>query len=187
MIILIVFNFFQTIGFYGFGNWVPAMLADKGFSTVHSLQYSFAIALAYPLSPLVFFFFADRLERKWQIVLAASSIAVFGLLFSVQTLPDPIILFGILVTSANCLMSYAFHAYQSELFPTSVRARAVGFCYSWSRLSTVLTSFVIAFFLRHFGTEGVFVFIASSMLAVVIAIGGFGPSTRNRGLEEISH
>ena len=44
-------------------------------------------------------------------------------------------------------MSYGYHAYQTELFPTRIRARAVGFCYSWSRLSTVFSSFMIAFFL----------------------------------------
>ena len=83
-------------------------------------------------------------------------------------------------------MSYAFHAYQTELFPTRMRARAVGFCYSWSRFSTVLTSFMIAFFLQNFGTGGVFAFIAASMLVVVVAIAGFGPRTRGLGLEEIS-
>jgi putative MFS transporter len=99
----------------------------------------------------------------------------------------PLIAFGVLVTFANTWMSYAFHAYQSELFPTRMRARAVGFCYSWSRLSTVFTSFMIAFFLQNFGTVGVFAFIAASMGIVAVAIGGFGPRTRGLGLEEISH
>jgi putative MFS transporter len=39
-IMLTVFNFFQTIGFYGFGNWVPSLLASQGSSVLHSLQYS---------------------------------------------------------------------------------------------------------------------------------------------------
>jgi MFS transporter, putative metabolite:H+ symporter len=30
-------------------------------------------------------------------------------------------------------MSYSFHAYQTELFPTNIRSGAVGFVYSWSR------------------------------------------------------
>ena len=184
---LMVFNFFQTIGFYGFGNWVPAMLATKGFGMLHSLQYSFAIALAYPLSPLLFLRIADKFERKWLIVAAATGIAVFGLLFSLQSSAQGLTAFGLLVTASNCLLSFAYHTYQTELFPTSVRAQAVGFCYSWSRLSTVFTSFMVAFFLTNFGTGGVFVFIAASMLVVVVAIGGFGPKTRNRSLEEISH
>lgn len=186
-VMLMVFNFFQTIGFYGFGNWVPALLAEKGFSIVHSLQYSFAIALAYPLAPLLFMRIADRFERKFQIVCAAAGIAIFGILFSFQTGSAALVGFGVLVTASNCLLSYSYHAYQSELFPTGVRARAVGFCYSWSRLSTVFTSFMIAFFLKNFGTVGVFAFIAASMLVVIVSIGGFGPRTRGLALEEISH
>jgi len=36
----------------------------------------------------------------------------------------------------------------------------VGFVYSWSRLSTVLSSFIIAALLGAFGPPGVFAFIA---------------------------
>ena len=89
-----------------------------------------------------------------------------------------LILFGVLITGSNNLLSYAYHAYQAELFPTRVRARAVGFVYSFSRLSTIFTSFIIAFFLQNFGAGGVFGFICAAMLVVVIAIGGFGPRTR---------
>ena len=73
-----------------------------------------------------------------------------------------------------------------ELFPTRIRARAVGFVYAWSRLSTVATSFMIAFFLRDFGVPGVFAFMAASMGVVMLAIGGFGPRTRGLPLEAIS-
>jgi putative MFS transporter len=98
-----------------------------------------------------------------------------------------LILFGVLITGSNNLLSYSYHAYQAELFPTRVRARAVGFVYSFSRLSTVFTSFMIAFFLQNWGAPGVFSFIGLAMVVVVIAIGGFGPRTRGLALEEISH
>jgi putative MFS transporter len=84
-------------------------------------------------------------------------------------------------------MSYSFHAYQTELFPTSIRARAVGFVYSWSRLSAIFTSFLIAALLKQFGTIGVFVSIAAAMLIVMVVIGFMGPRTRGLALEEISH
>jgi putative MFS transporter len=84
-------------------------------------------------------------------------------------------------------LSYSYHAYQAELFPTRIRARAVGFVYSWSRLSTIFTSFMIAFFLQKFGTPGVFAFIAASMLMVILSIGIFGDRTKGLSLEEISH
>ncbi|MBV9813136.1 MAG: MFS transporter, partial [Acetobacteraceae bacterium] len=77
--------------------------------------------------------------------------------------------------------------YQTELFPTRIRARAVGFTYSFSRISTVFASFIIAFFLSQAGTPGVFGLIAFAMLMVVLSIGIFGPRTLQRELEQISH
>jgi putative MFS transporter len=186
-IMLILLNFFQAIGFFGFNNWVPALLASQGASFIKSLKYSFIIATVYPLSPLFFILIADRIERKWQIVAAAFGIAVFGLLFSRQSSAAMLILFGVLISASNNLLSYGYHAYQSELYPTQVRAKAIGFVYSFSRLSIILSSFLIAFFLQRFGTIGVFVFIAFSMVIVMLSVGILGPRTRGLALEEIAH
>jgi len=84
------------------------------------------------------------------------------------------------------IISYSYHAYQAELFPTSIRARAVGFVYSWSRLSAMFSAFVIAGCLREFGVNGVFAFISSAMVIVMLAIGTLGPKTRDVALEDIS-
>ena len=185
-VMLSVFNFFQTVGFYGFGNWVPKLIESGGASVVQSLNYAVAIAVAYPAGPLLCLLFADRFERKWQIVAAAVGTAATGLLFVRQHGAVPLILCGVLITLCNNLLSYAYHAYQSELYPTRVRARAVGFVYAWSRLSTVFTSLMIGFVLGHFGTGGVFTFIAASMGVVCLCIGVFGPRTRALSLEQIA-
>ena len=97
-----------------------------------------------------------------------------------------VILFGVLVTLANNWISFATHNYQSELYPTRVRARAIGFVYSWSRLSAALAGLLIGFFLRQGGTIGVALFIGGAMVVMVVTIAGFGPATSGRSLEEIS-
>lgn len=185
VIALSVFNFFQTIGFYGFGNWVPKLVAAQGVTTASSLQYSFIISLAYPAGPFLFTVFADRFERKWQIVAAALGTAGFGLLFAQQRMAATIILLGIAITMSNNLLSYSYHAYMAEVFPTRIRARAIGFAYSFSRLSTIFTSFLIAYFSLRFGNQGVFGFIAVSMAIAAGSVALFGPRTRGRALEEI--
>jgi putative MFS transporter len=185
-VMLIVFNLFQTVGFYGFNNWVPTFLISQGIEVTRSLGYTFVIALAAPVGPLLATLFTDRIERKWAIAGAAACVAVFGLCFAQMRAPALLILFGVLVTLANNTMSLSFHAYQAELYPTRIRALAVGFVYSWSRLSTVFSAFVIAFFLGRFGVGGVFTLIAASMAVVVLAIGLFGPKVRNLPLESIS-
>lgn len=185
-VMMMIFNVFQTVGFYGFANWVPTLLIKQGITITTSLMYSSVIALAAPVGPLIGLLIADRFERKTVIVAMAGTAVVCGLLFSQTSVAALLIVLGIGITLANNIMSYSYHAYQAELFPTAIRARAVGFVYSWSRFSAIFTSFVIAAVLKGFGTAGVFVFIAGAMAIVMAAIGLMGPRTKGIALEAIS-
>src|SRR5262249_52886169 len=73
-----------------------------------------------------------------------------------------------------------------ELYPTRIRAQAIGFVYSWSRFSAIFSGFIIAFFLGNYGTIGVFGLIGSAMIAVFIVIGFFGPPVPKRRLEAVA-
>ena len=64
---------------------MPSLLISKGIHVTTSFEYSFIIAAVNPLSPLLGTLLADKMERKWQIVCAATLIAVFGLAFSSRT------------------------------------------------------------------------------------------------------
>ncbi|KVE23838.1 MFS transporter [Burkholderia singularis] len=185
-LMMTVFNVFQTVGFYGFANWVPTLLVKQGITVTTSLLYSSVIALAAPIGPLIGLAIADRFERKTVIVAMAGAAMVCGLLFSQTSSAWLLVALGVGLTLANNIMSYSFHAYQAELFPTAIRARAVGFVYSWSRFSAIFTSFAIAAVLKGFGTAGVFVFIAAAMAIVMSAIGLMGPRTKGIALEAIS-
>jgi putative MFS transporter len=185
-IMMIIFNVFQTVSFYGFANWVPTLLISQGITITNSLFYTTIIALAAPVGPLLGFMIADRLERKYVLIIACLSIVVCGLGFSQARGAGAIILFGVCLTLENNIMSYTYHAYQQELFPTGIRARAVGFVYSWSRFSAIFTGFIIAFVLQRGGVTGVFVFIAAAMIVVALAIGLMGPRSRNLALETLA-
>jgi len=186
-VMLILFNILQTVGYYGFASWAPTYLIAKGYDIPKSLLYTFIIAIAYPVSSLIGATFGDRFERKWLIVVPALGVALFGLLFANAGSAAEIIVFGILVTFCNNIMSYAFHAYQSELYPTRIRAQAVGFVYSFSRISAVISGFIIADLLKTSGDVGVFTFIAAAMVGVALVIGIMGPRVTRRRLEDIAH
>ena len=183
---MIIFNVCQTVGFYGFANWVPTLLVKQGITLTTSLLYSSIIAISAPVGPLIGLVIGDKFERKSVIVATAAAIVVCGLAFSQVSSGMLLIAMGVGLTLASNIMSYSFHAYQTELFPTSIRSSAVGFVYSWSRFSAIFTSFLIAGVLKSFGTTGVFIFIAAAMLIVMAVIGLMGPRTRNLALEEIS-
>jgi len=186
-VMLIIFHIFQTVGFYGFANWVPTLLVRQGITVTSSLLYTTVIGLAAPLGPLLGYWIADRFERKHVIVCMAALNIVSGLLFSQAASAVAIVTLGVLLTLAGNIISFTYHTYQQELYPTAIRARAVGFVYSWSRLSAVFSSFFIAFTLREFGVTGVFAFIAGAMVLVILSIGLMGPRTLGKSLESISH
>jgi putative MFS transporter len=185
-IMLIIFNLLQSIGYYGFASWIPTLLISQGITVTKSLEYTFLVAIMAPVGPLLVSRIADRVERKWQVVASTIGIGFFGLVFSQQTTGAGIIVVGILVQICNACLSYSFHAYQAELYPTRIRSRAIGFVYSWSRFSTVFVGFMIAFCLRNYGTVGVFVFIASAMVIVASVIAVMGPRTAGLRLEAIA-
>jgi putative MFS transporter len=185
-IMLVLFNIFQTVAVYGFASWVPVLLIQQGVPFLHSLEYTFWIAMLNPLGPLIAMKYADVLERKWQIVALAMAIAVFGTIFAQMRSPVLIILFGSLITVTNNWFGCLFHTYQAELYPTRIRGKAMGFVYSWSRLSGIFVGFAIAALLKDFGTVGVFAFIAGSMAVVALAIGIMGPRTSGVSLEVLA-
>ena len=185
-ILMILVNILQTVGYYGFASWVPTLLVSQGITVTKTLGYTFTLALAAPVGPFLARYIADKMDRKWLVSWTGVGIAVFGLAFSQQTGAEGIIVLGVLVQFCTASLSFSFHAYQAELFPTRIRARAVGFVYSWSRATAIIVPFLIAFFLRNYGTVGVFVFIAGSMMGMVTVLLVMGPKTTGLRLEAIS-
>ncbi|RXT48579.1 MFS transporter [Bradyrhizobium betae] len=185
VVLFMVFNFCQAFGFYGFANWVPTLLVEKGITVTKSLQYSFIVAFAYPIAPLLAASFADRFERRWIIAGACIAIIIFGMAFAQLTEPALLIVCGVLLTACNTTMSYAYHAYQTEVFPTQIRAQASGLVYSMSRLSATFSGFIVAYMLKEAGVTGVFGLITAAMLIVVIAMALFGPNVRGKPLDAV--
>lgn len=184
-VLLSVFNMAQAIGFYGFAAWVPTLLISRGVHVTTSLQYAFIIAIANPFGPLLGTLFADRIERKTQICGGLLIMGIVIALFSQASSPGLLIALGVLFTLASNVMSYAYHGYQAELFPTRIRARAVGFVYSWSRLAVAFAGLAIGVLLHTYGVPGVAVFIGAAMVVGICMI-LLGPSTKGRALESIS-
>ncbi len=185
-VMLSVFNAAQVIGFYGFNSWIPTLLVARGIGITHGLKYAFIIALAQPLGPLLGASFADAIERKYQIIGGLAGMAAMMAAFASATSPALLITIGIIFTLCANIMSYAYHGYQAELFPTRVRARAVAFAYSWSRLAAAFSGLIIGSLLAQGGVTMVAIFIAGAMMVGIAVIAFFGPSTNGIALEGLN-
>ena len=185
-IMLSLFQFCQTIAAFGFITWVPIMLVRQGFAIAHSLAFTATMTLLAPVGAALGLFFAERFERKWQLVGTAIGIGVFGLLFSQARSNASILLCGAGVSLCTNWLVAIFHPYAAELFPTRIRAQAVGFTFSWSRVSSILVGYAVTFLLAAYGTMGVFTMIALAMLVIVLAVGILGPTSNRQSLEVLS-
>lgn len=186
-LMMAIFNIGQVVGFYGFAAWVPTLLMARGISITNSLEYSMLIALANPFGPILVMLVADRIQRSTQIVIALCLMGAFMVGFALSGRPFEIIGFGIAFTLASNAMSSAFHTYQAELFPTRMRGQAVGFVYSWSRLSAAFAGLAVGYFLSDGGVPAIAVFIGVTMAISIIIVFAFGPRTLAQSLEAISH
>lgn len=184
-LMLMVFHLLQTIGIYGFANWAPTFLLAQGKGLGQSLEYGFWIALVSPIGPLLAVWTTERFQRRKAIVVLALLMAASGMLFPFSQSGLTIVAAGALLTIFSYWFSALLHAYQAELFPTRARATGVGFTYSWSRLSAMFSSLIIAALLNH-GVLAVFAFMGAAMLGVALVVGCFGPNTNAVVLEEVS-
>ena len=185
-VMLYIFQILQAFGYYGFGTLVPIVLVSKGFSVTSSLTYFAFTTLGYPIGSALSIPIIERMQRKWLIVASAIGMAAFGLLFGFAGSPVAIVAFGFCYTAISNLFSNAFHTYQGELFPTTVRATAAGSAYSLSRLATAAMPYILLSALTAWQAGGMFAVVAAAMVLLVIDVAVLGPNTTRKALEEIS-
>lgn len=183
---LLVLDFFETVGYYGFGTVTPLVLAAKGYGVVSSLTFVALSFLGYPVGSLLAVPLMERVERRALVIVGAVVTAAVGPAFGLSSSSTAIVAFGFTFTVVSNIFSNAFHAYGAELFPTDVRGTAVGTCYSMSRPSTALLPFVLLPVLTGHGVTAVFVITSAAMAVCALDVGLFGPRTTGRALEDLN-
>ncbi len=183
---LAIFQILQVFGYYGFGTLAPLVLASKGYDVVHSLAFSSVSFLGYPVGSLLSVPILERMERKTLIIVSASGMLVFGLAFGYCTETVAIVVLGFCYTVVSNLFSNAYHVYQGELYPTTLRATGAGSGYALSRIATAAMPYVLLPLLDNSGANAVFIFIACAMAAVVLNVAVLGPKTTGRSLAALS-
>jgi len=183
---MLVFNLFQTIGYYGFGTMVPLVLAAKGFPVGQSLLFTAVTYLGYPVGSALSLPIVERFERKFLIIWAVIGMAAFGLLFGSAHAMAAILIFGFLYTATSNVFSNAYHIYQAEIFPTALRATAASGTYALSRLATAIMPFVLVPVLNKAGVGALFAVVCAALAIVGVNIAVLGPRTTGRRLEAVN-
>jgi MFS transporter, putative metabolite:H+ symporter len=158
---------------------------SKGFEVTESLGYAALSFFGYPIGSLISVPLVERFERKWLIVASAVAIGILGIVFAAASAVWLIVLAGFLLTSASNVFSNAFHIYQAEIFPTSIRSTASGVAYSLSRATSVVMPFIAVPLLATAGPVAVFGGAAFLILLLCLDVGILGPRSTGLTLENV--
>jgi putative MFS transporter len=186
LFMLVVFHLFQPFGYYGFGTLAALVLVSRGYDVTSSLLFTAVSFIGYPLGSLISIPLLKRFERKYLIMATIAVMAVCGVLFAVVSVPVMIVVFGLLTTAASNVFSNIYHVYQAEIFPSDVRATAVGWSYSVSRLSSAALPFILIPVLNHYGATAMFGVVLVALVAAVAVLIPIGPRTTGKSLDEIN-
>lgn len=186
---LLLLNLFGMFAWWGLFTWVPSYLSlppsksGRGFDAALMTTMLIVLNLTgmFP-GYLSFGLVADRLGRRHAfalyLILAALLVPVYGLASSpwkLLLLGTPIAFFGTGFFSGSGLAG-------SEIFPTRIRARALGFTYNGARMLSSLAPFVIGYVGQRRGLGPAFFLCAISFfLAAIMALQL--PETRGKALE----
>jgi MFS transporter, putative metabolite:H+ symporter len=183
---LAVFHIFQSFGYYGFGTLAALVLVSRGYDVTSSLLFTALSFIGYPIGSMLAIPLLKWFERKYLVMSTVAAMAVFGLLFATVGNTALIVAFGFLTTATSNIFSNVYHVYQAEIFPTDVRATAVGWTYSLSRLSSGALPFILIPVLDNYGATAMFSVVLLALAITIAVVAWIGPRTTRRNLEEIN-
>jgi MFS family permease len=183
---MLIFHTFQTFGYYGFGTLAALVLVARGYDITSSLLYTALSFVGYPVGSALAVPLLKRYERKFLVIGSCAAMAGCGLLFATVDSVMLIVTFGFLTTAISNVFSNAYHVYQAEIFPTDVRATAVGGVYALSRLSSGALPFILLPVLDLHGPAAMFTVVLTALIITLSAVALVGPRTTWRSLEEIN-
>ncbi|QGZ63020.1 MFS transporter [Paraburkholderia acidisoli] len=185
-LMLTIFHLFQGFGYYGFGTLAGAVVKSRGFDVTGSTLFVALSFLGYPIGSLLSVPLLNWIERRTLVIASLVSIAVFGVGFAYSDSSTLIVGFGVLTTCASNVFSNAYHVYQAEIFPASVRSTAIGTTYSLSRIVSAALPFVLLPVLTQHGPLAMFGVISAALAIVAVTLRALGPLTTRRSQDEIN-
>ncbi|HZU22317.1 MAG TPA: MFS transporter, partial [Terriglobales bacterium] len=187
-IALLLMILFGMFGWWGLFTWLPTFLTasvaqgGRGFnpSTMTWMLVTVNLAGMFP-GYVSFAWFADHLGRRRAVMLFTFLAAVFVPLYSLAhdvttltLLGMPVAFFGTGFFSGSGLIG-------SEIFPTRVRARALGLTYNGARMLSAAAPYTIGYVADHRGLSWAFLLCALSFMLAACAA-ALLPETKGKAL-----
>ena len=187
-IFVTLMNACTMFAWWGFNLWLPAYLSmpsgDGGIGLAPRTMSALVIFMQVGmwLGYITFGFISDRLGRKRSYVTFLVAAAVFMLLYSRTRKPLVLFALGPFVAFFGTGYFTGFGALTAEIYPTAVRATALGITYNTGRIVSAVAPFAVGSMAQTRGFSFSFAIIATAFLAAAVLWAGI-PETRGRALE----
>lgn len=176
--------FTMNYAYYGLFTWLPTIMANKGYSLVHSIGYVLIMTLAQVPGYLTAAWLVEKWGRKKTLVIAIflSALASLGFGFAAGT--AWLILFGLLISYFMLGAWAGTYLFTVEQYPTDARATGMGWSAGFGRVGGVLAPIFTGWLL---GAKVSFPIIFGIFFAVLLVgaliVGVFGLETKGKQLE----
>ena len=175
-------------GYWGLFTWIPVYLSlpiaqgGRGLSLMKTTTWLIVMGMGKWLGYTLFGFSADAFGRRKSyaayLLIAATLVPIYGLSSS----PAWLLVLGPLVAFFGTGYFSGFGAITAELFPTEIRATAMGVCYNIGRGISALAPLTIGLLAHRFGLgKSFFILAAAFLMGAVLALAL--PETKGKQLE----
>jgi MFS family permease len=181
-------NACAMFGYWGLFTWIPAYLAlpvaegGRGLDLMKTTLWLVIMGVGKWLGYALFGFFGDAVGRRRSYVAYLLVAAALVPLFGMAERPLWLLVLGPFVAFFGTGFFSGFGAIASELFPTEVRATAMGLSYNLGRGLSAAAPAIVGLLAARFGLGSAFLlqaaaFFVAALLALTL------PETRGRQLE----
>jgi MFS family permease len=169
-----VMNAFSLFGYWGLFTWIPAYLSlpvsqgGRGIGLVKTTSFFLVLCAGKWLGYAAFGFFADALGRRKPYFIylftAAALVPLYGL-----TRSEPWLLaLGPVVAFFGTGSFSGYAAIASEIFPSEIRAAAMGLSYNVGRVFSAVAPFAVGALAIKYGIGPAFFLQAAAFLVAAI-------------------
>jgi MFS family permease len=181
-------NACAMFGYRGLFTWIPAYLSlpiaegGRGLDLMKTTKWLVVMGVGKWLGYALFGFAADAFGRKRAYVVYLLAAAALVPLYGMATQPGTLLVLGPFVAFFGTGFFSGFSALAAELFPTSIRATAMGLSYNIGRGLSAFAPFVVGALAVRYSLGGAFFLLAGAFfMAALLAL--LLPETKGKALE----
>ena len=186
-IIATAMNACGMFGYWGLFTWIPGYLSlsvargGRGFALATSTEWLLVMGVGKWFGYALFGFAADAFGRRRSYVVYLMMAALLVPLYGNARNPLWLLLLGPFVAFFGTGFFSGFSALAAELFPTEIRATAMGLSYNLGRGLSALSPFLVGAIADRYGFQAGFYLLAGAFfVAALLALAL--PETRGRQL-----